>query len=263
MIRRAEADRHLFHGGEDHHHVGVDRFGQLHRRKIFVDHRVDARQHAVFLHDRNSSSAAGDDGHALVDQLADGLFLDNADRSRRGDDLAVAAPGVFDHGHTGSSQFVGVFLAHEVADRLRWTLEGRIGGVDLDLRHEGGDAVVHLSGAEFVANGVLQVEADVAFAHGSALRKRHVGQLFIQLGSDVHGLLDHTDLRTIAVTHQHLNAGLDEIDDGARRVLDAFFLLFGCVSKSVAAQSDDDSFHYNLLFSQMEIFFSESDRWSV
>ena len=60
--------------------------------------------------------------------------------------------------------------------------------------------------------------------------------------SSVSGVGDHADLRAVAVDDDDLVALLQEVDDGASRVLDRDRLLGQILAEGVAAQGDDDSF---------------------
>ena len=57
-------------------------------------------------------------------------------------------------------------------------------------------------------------------------------------------VLDHADLRAVAVGDDDLMAVLDQVCDGAGRRLDGVHLLFEILAQSVAAQGDDDSFSH-------------------
>ena len=89
------------------------------------------------------------------------------------------------------------------------------------------------------ADGLLQVVADVALAHGAALGQVDLGVLGVDAVGGGEGVLDHADLRAIAVGNDDLVAHLDNLEQGRGSVTNALDLLLGGVAESVAAQCDD------------------------
>ena len=121
-------------------------------------------------------------------------------------------------------------------------LEGRVGLVHEHLRDDGGDVLGHAAGGELVADGVLEVIADVALAHGAALGEGHIGLDGLGLGGGGHAEVDHADLRAIAVGDDDLVALRDQVDDGLGGLGDESELLIGSVAQRVAAERNDDAF---------------------
>ena len=85
-------------------------------------------------------------------------------------------------------------------------LEGGVSLVDEHLRHNGRDVLVHTAGGELVADGVLQMIADIALAHRAALGEGHVGLDGLGLSGGGHAEVDHADLRAVAVGDDDLVA---------------------------------------------------------
>ena len=121
-------------------------------------------------------------------------------------------------------------------------LEGGVGLVDEHLRDDGGDVLGHAAGGELVADGVLEVIADVALAHGAALGEGHIGLDGLGLGGGGHAEVDHADLGTVAVSDDDLVALRDQVDDGLGGLGDESELLIGGVAQRVAAERNDDAF---------------------
>ena len=106
------------------------------------------------------------------------------------------------------------------------------------LQHE----IVHLAARKLVADGVLQMIADVALAHRATLGEGHIGLDGLGLGSSGHTEVDHTNLRAVAVGDDNLVALRDQIDDGLGGLGDEGELLVGGVAEGVAAERNDDAF---------------------
>ena len=134
---------------------------------------------------------------------------------------------------------VGLLLRHEGADGLGRVLEGGVLGVDLDLSQHGGDALVDAAVEQLLAQGILQVVAYVALAHGNADGER-AGDVLLRVGAGQlgHGGLDHAHLGAVAVGYDDLVASLDEVGDGLGSLLDGYHLLGKIVAQGVAAEGD-------------------------
>ena len=96
-------------------------------------------------------------------------------------------------------------------------------------------ALVHLA-----ADALLQVITNVALGHGAALGQRHLGGADGIVGSG-EGVLDHADLRAVAVGDDDLVALLDETEEGMGGVAHGLDLLDGVVAEGVAAKGDDNT----------------------
>ena len=195
-------------------------------------------------HDGDAAATAGDDQLAGIDEGLDGADFNDFLGQRRGDDAAPAPAGIFlDDVAVFFGSVFRLFLGHEMADGLRRVLECRVFRVDADLSDHGGDgdvedvAVVH-----FFAQGILQVIADVSLAHGDTDRQRRVGLVRVFPAQGGHGVVDHADLRAVAVGDDDFTAFLDEVDDGFGCRLDGQHLFVQCISQGVAAEGNDDTF---------------------
>ena len=83
--------------------------------------------------------------------------------------------------------------------------------------------------------------ADIALAHGGTFRQGDFGDVVGGAAAFGKGILDHAHLRAVAVGNDDLISVGDEVDEGRHRFFDVFFLFFGIIAESVAAQSDDDT----------------------
>ena len=98
---------------------------------------------------------------------------------------------------------------------------------------------------ELFTDDVLQIIADIALAHGHAHRKRHDVTLGLLLVVGGEGVLDHANLRAVAVGDDDLVAVLNEVGDGFGRHMDGIHLLMQILAKGVAAQRNDDTFSHS------------------
>ena len=142
-------------------------------------------------------------------------------------------------------ELLGLFLGHERADGLRRMLERRILRVDSDLRQHGRNVDARAAAVKLFADDVLQIIADVALTHGHAHRKRHDVTLGLLLVVGGEGVLDHANLRAVAVGDDDLVAVLNEVGDGLGRHMDGIHLLMQILAKGVAAQRNDDTFSHS------------------
>ena len=100
-------------------------------------------------------------------------------------------------------------------------------------------ALVHLA-----ADALLQVIADIALAHGAAL-----GQVHLRCPDSIvgrgEGVLDHADLRAVAMGDDDLVALLDEAEECVGSIVHALNLLSGRVAQRIAAERDDDTVRFS------------------
>ena len=125
-----------------------------------------------------------------------------------------------------------------------WNAVGRVDG---NLRQNSRAVDAQTAAVKLLADHVLQIVADVALTHGYAHGKGHdvaLGLLLVVSGKRV---LDHADLRAVAVRDDDLMAVFDQVCDGAGRRLDSLHLLFEIFAQSVAAQSDHNSFSHFII----------------
>ena len=146
-----------------------------------------------------------------------------------------------------AASFFGLFLGRERADGLGRMLERRVGRVDGDLCQNSRAVDAQTAAVKLLADHVLQIVADVALTHGYAHGKGHdvaLGLLLVVSGKRV---LDHADLRAVAVRDDDLVAVFDQVCDGAGRRLDSLHLSSRFFAQSVAAQSNHNSFSHFII----------------
>ena len=250
LVGLAPVDAHAVNGGQDDQSVGLDQLSQLGGGKVLVDDSGRAVELAVSAHDGNAAAADGNDHTAVLDEGVDGVLLNNVDGLGRRNDLTVAAACVLNHGIAlFRCDLFRSFLVVESADGLGGVLEGRVVLVHQNLCHNGGNFLFHSTLGQLVADGVLQMVADVALAHSAALRERHIGLDGLGLGSGGHTKVDHAHLGAVAVGNDDLVALGDQVNNGLCRLGDESELFIRGIAQSVAAESDYDSFRHNFFSS--------------
>ena len=181
----------------------------------------------VLPHDRDTAAAGSDNGVLRVHKRLDRGDLDDLLRARACNDLTPAAACVLgDVDALFGGELFGLFLGHERADGLGRMLERGVSRINGDLRQNSRAVDAQTAAVKLLADHVLQIVADVALTHGYAHGKGHdvaLGLLLVVSGKRV---LDHADLRAVAVRDDDLVTVLDQVCDGAGRRLDSLHLLF-------------------------------------
>ena len=243
LVGLAEVDGDLLDRRQDDEHVRVEQLCELGGGEVLVDDRGRAVELAVLAHDGDAAAADRDDDRTVVDERLDSVLFNDVDRLGGGNDLTVAAARVLDHRVAlFRGDALGGLLIVERADGLGGMLEGGVSLVDEHLRHDRGNVLVHAAGGELIADGVLQMIADIALAHRAALGEGHVGLDGLGLSGGGHAEVDHADLRAVAVGDDDLVALRDQVDDGLGGLGDESELLIGSVAQRVAAERNDDAF---------------------
>ena len=202
----------------------------------------------VLLDDRNAAAARGNDNIAIVHEILDGIEFHDALRLRGRHHLTPTAAGVLFIGVAGLlGALHGLFLGKEGAYGLRRVLECRILRVDHRLRDDACRGAHDATTLHLVQDGLRQLIADIALAHSSALGKRHSRRLAVMRGSVVECVIDHADLRAVAVGDHDVDSLGHHINDVLGRVLHQLQLLLRRVAQGVAAKSDDHGLAFAFL----------------
>ena len=203
LVGLAEVDGHVLDGREQEQDVGGAVLGEQLAAQVLVDdggHALVAALVRVVAHDGDSAAAAGDDDELVVEQVEDGVGLDDLLGLGGRHDAAPSAAGVLDEGHLGvlGHDLPCLLLGVERADGLGGVLERGVVGVALDLGDDGGGVPALVAAVHLAADALLQMVADVALGHGAALGQVHGGGADGVVGGG-EGVLDHADLRAVAV----------------------------------------------------------------
>ncbi len=180
----------------------------------------------------------------------DGLFLDDVDGFGGCHHPAIATASILFEPLALGHQRLGLLLAEEAADGLAGVEEGGIVFIHLNLGHQGSHRFVDTARQQGLAQGVLQVIADVPLAQGHADRHGQVGRLGIVAGRHLERLLDHPHLRAVAVGHHHLVPLGNQVGNGARRALHRLHLLGQVVAQRIAAKGQYDSLFHLVISSE-------------
>ena len=248
LIGLAPVDGNTVHSGEDEQRIRVQQLRDLGGSKVLIDNRGNAYQLAVLLDDRDSAAADGDDNRAGFYNSLYYVLLHHVNGLGGGNDTAVAAAGILDHGKAlGRGDLFRLLLGIESADGLGGLLESAVVLIYEDLGNDGRYGLVDAALRQLVADGVLQMIADVTLGHRAALGERHIALDGAGFGRSAHRQVDHTNLRTVAVGNDHFVAGLDEVNDGLCGLGHQIELLIGGVAKRVAAEGNYNSGHSRFL----------------
>ena len=240
LVRRVEVDGHLRHRGEDDQHVGLEVGRQLGAGAVFVDDGRHAAIPAVLLDDGHAAASCGHHEVAVVHEILDGIELHDAHRRGRSHHLAPAAAGVLlERGARLVRKTHGLVFSKKRAHGLRGILERGVVRVDHRLGNERHRRAHDVATLELVQDGLGQLVADVSLAHGAALGQRHGRRLAVMGVRVVERVLDHADLRPVAMGHDDVHALAHHVDDVRGGVLHQLELLLRRVAQGVAAEGDD------------------------
>ena len=139
-------------------------------------------------------------------------------------------------------QLLGLGLAHPRTDRLDRVGKGRVVCRNLDLGEHGGDTLVDVAVEHFLAQGILQVIANVALAHGAANGQR-AGNVLLRVRTRElgHRIGDHAHLGAVAMHDDDFVTLLDQVDNGLGGRLDGLHLLGKVGAEGVSAQGDNNT----------------------
>src|SRR5438093_6244699 len=195
----------------DYEVLPSDRLREDGCRVVLVNYGLDADEFAVLADDRNPTASRGnhDASIAVPDEHADDVLLDDVHRPRGRHDSPPTPALVVRH--LPAFRFLDEDLVVPQiirTDRFRRIREGRIAGVDEDLRHDAGDVPMDLSKGELVAKGLREEVPDqrlaLRAAHVEGHRRDQVPRLLV-FQEDV------ADLRAVAVRHDDVMSGRHEV----------------------------------------------------
>lgn len=245
LVGLAEVDSHVLNGSQQEQDVGGAVLSKQLATHVLVDNRGDALVATLVLivaDHGDAAATAGDNDELVVEQVQDGIGLDDLLGLRGGHDATPTAAGILDEGHLGvlGHDLAGLLLGVERADRLGGVRERGVVGVALDLGDDGGGMPALVALVHLAADALLQVVANIALGHGAALGQIHGrgADGVVRRGESV---LDHTDLRAVAVGDDDLVALLDQAQQRMRGVVDLLDLLGRGVAQRIAAEGDDDA----------------------
>ena len=207
--------------------------------QVFVDHRLNAFEFAVFVvHGRNTAAACTDHDGALFQQPFNRTDFEDAFGFWAGHHTAefVAircnAPAFF------SGQALGFRFAVDRANRLGRVLESRVFGVNFNLGQQGGERCVRWQ-------QVAQLLLDHVTDHAFGFSAQHVQRVRADggVGCGLQG--QKADLGAVTVGHDQFVARSDASDLGGGGA-DVFALIFSghglaATQKGVTAQCNDDT----------------------
>ena len=193
---------------------------------------------------RNTAATAGDDDLICIQKRPDRINLYDILRLRCRYDPAIALARLLGYKISFFFLCLSLFLRHIAADDLDGLCKGIIIGIHHHLGNDGADGLRDSSSQKLLPDGILQVIADIALAHGRANRHRCKGIFFMLFSELIESGMNHTDLGRIAVADGYLTALLHQICDGLCGTFDCYLLLRQGRSQGFMSQSN----YYFFLF---------------
>ena len=240
----SEIDGNLFHCCQDDEKISIQLLGTQVADEILIDDSGSAFQVIALKSNGDTAAAAGDDQLTGLYQRADRADFDDFHRLGRSNHTAVAASCIFLHDiAVFFFCFFCLFSSHKMTDGLGRAFESGIFGINTDLRdHCRNRHIENTTVVQLFTKCILQIVADISLAHGNTHRQRCIGLTGVFAGQSSHGIIDHANLRTIAVRNNNFTAFLNQINDGAGSNLNSLHLFRKCISQSIAPKSNHDSF---------------------
>ena len=121
-------------------------------------------------------------------------------------------------------------------------LKCRIGRIDLNLCQHRRNPKINTSVKHFLTHCILKIIADVPLTHRDTDGKRYRDiALRIRPDQRIHRILDHPDLRAVAVGNDDLTALLNQVADGFGCPVTCHHLFGKVLPESISAKSNDHS----------------------
>ena len=153
----------------------------------------------LLFDDGYSASAAGDDHLICLRKGADGLKLHNVYGFGRCHCPPEALARIFYYIISFFQLRLRILRGHMASYDLGGVIEGLVVGIHGDLCQNGADGLVDSPFQKLAAESILDIIAHIALTHGGT--DAHGGRRIVDIDSPQlrHGLMDHADLRAIAV----------------------------------------------------------------
>ncbi|KWV85364.1 hypothetical protein PFLmoz3_04918 [Pseudomonas fluorescens] len=147
--------------------------GQQGGTQVFVDHRFNAAQLAVFaIHGGDAATTGADHDGFFLQQPLDRANFKDAFGTRAGDYTAVFVAVGRDGPTFFGGEFLGFGFGIHRADGLGRVLEGRVLGVDFDLGEQGGERHFEVQQvAQFLFNDVADHALGLGAQHVQWVRR--------------------------------------------------------------------------------------------
>ena len=232
----------LFHAGQDDELIRLQVAGQLSGDAVLLDHGGSALQSMLLRDNGDPAASAGDDHLICVRQRADGIDLQNINGLGRGHDPAEALSRFF-HNIVPLFLFgLGILSRHVTADDLGGLIKGLVVGIHRHLRQDRADRLGNTPAQQLRAQGILDIISHIALAHGAADAHGSGRVVDVDPTKLRHRLVDHADLRPVAVRDGELIARLNQIRKRFGGHLHCVLLLCRGISKGLMPQRNDGPF---------------------
>jgi len=187
----------------------------------------------LLLNNGDTAAAAGD--HDLISSCksTDGFDLHNINGSWSSNDTAEALSGFFLYIVALFYLNFSIISGHITADQLGRLIERFIIGIYRYLGQDGGNCFADAPAEQLCFQGILNIVTDITLAHGAAHAHGGWGIVNIKTAKLRHGLVDHTDLRPVAVGDGQLVVSLHQICKSFGGNLNGVPLLHGSVSECI------------------------------
>ncbi len=252
LIGLAEVEGYLLHCCGNEQHIRIHLLREKPCCQVLLDHRCRTAEVGALAHHGDSAAAAGDHHLVRIQQRLDGIDLHDGLRCRRGNDTLELA---VRYGNDFIARFLlglRLLAVHDLAHALHRIVETGIIGIHHHLGQNRGNGLVVAPLHQLRPDGVLEIIADHALAHGRADRKRRFCILLTVVGAQVlHGRMDHAHLQGIGEDNGDLIAGLHEVTDHHRSPAHCLQLLRQAEAQTLVTEGNDHSFftHRTLLCS--------------
>ena len=177
----------------------------------------------------------------MIRKKADGIKLQNIERLRRCNNTKIALALFLNYIISLLGLVLSILLRHITADLLGRCIEGLIIRIHTHLRQNGGNRSGIPAGEKLCLQSILNVISGIALAHGTA--DAHGSRRIINVNTMQlrHCLVNHGNLRPVAVGDGELASGVHQICQILRRVVNGIPLLRCCVAKCAVTEGDNDS----------------------
>ena len=106
---------------------------------------------------------------------------------------------------------LSIFGRHITSDQLGRLIKGFVIRIHGNLCQDRGNGLADSTGKQLSLQGILDIIANIALAHGAADAHGCRSVINVDTAQLSHGLVDHADLRSVAVGDRKLVISLDQV----------------------------------------------------